>query len=461
MQGAKLAVRNPATLEIVGEVGDASIEDLDAAVAACRRAWPGWRDLSLDRRRAVVAALGARLAAHADELAAMLTAEQGKPLADAKGEILGAAGWLQAVSEQELPVRIVEDSDIRRTELRHVPLGVVGAIAPWNFPIILALWKVAPALVTGNCVLLKPSPFTPLTTCRIAQIASEIVPSGVFSVITGGDQLGPWLTAHSGIDKISFTGSTQTGRKVMASASTTLKRVTLELGGNDPAIIFPDVDIEAVVPDLFWAAFRNSGQICIASKRIYVHADIYERFRDAFVAYAQTVRMGDGAREGIGLGPVQNAPQFDRVKALVADCRANGFTIFTGRAPEAEVGYFMPVTIIDNPPDDSRIVREEPFGPVVPLLRFETIDEVIARANASDFGLAGSVWSRDPDLARSVASALECGTVWVNEVQHITPETPFGGHKQSGLGVEGGAEGLREYTNAQVISVRKPAPQSE
>ena len=431
--------------------------DLDAAVAAARAAFPAWRATSIAERQAVVAAFGAKVAEHADELARLLTAEQGKPLRDATEEVMGAAYWMNAFAARELPVTVLAETDERRVEQRRVPLGIVGAIAPWNFPVFLGLWKVAPALLAGNTMLLKPSPFTPLTTVRIAELVREIVPAGVFTVITGGDELGPWITAHPDINKISFTGSTATGRKVMESASPTLKRLTLELGGNDAAIVLPDADIDVVVPDLFWAAFRNSGQICLATKRLYVHADIYDRFRDALVTYAATVQVGDGSVQGVQLGPIQNEPQYRRVLSLIDDCRQRGLTFAAGAedVDHNQRGLFIPITIIDNPPDDARVVTEEAFGPVLPLLRFTDTDEVIARANDSPYGLTGSVWGRDINAARAVAERLEVGIVWVNEAQALTPDMPFGGHKQSGIGVENGIDGLLEYTASQVVSVRR------
>jgi aldehyde dehydrogenase (NAD+) len=277
----------------------------------------------------------------------------------------------------------------------------------------------------------------------------------VLNTISGGDALGPWLTAHPGIDKVSFTGSTATGRKVMQSASATLKRVTLELGGNDPAIVLPDADVEALAERLFWAAFANNGQICIATKRMYVHAGVYDRLKQALVAYAGTVKVGNGAEQGTQLGPINNAVQYRRVLDLIADARAQGYTFLTGgEAPEGP-GYFVPVTILDNPPEDSRIVQEEQFGPVLPLLRFDDIEDAIARANASEYGLGASVWGSDEDAALAVAQRIASGTVWINETQHLSPLAAFGGLKQSGLGIEGGVEGLLEYTSAQTIVRRR------
>ena len=248
-----------------------------------------------------------------------------------------------------------------------------------------------------------------------------------------------------------------TGRRVMESAAPTLKRVTLELGGNDAAIVMPDIDVERIAEELFWAAFRNNGQICIATKRMYVHEDIYEPLKDALVAYAKTVKVGDGSEQGTQIGPINNEAQYRRVLELIEDAKDKGYTFLVGGEPADVPGYFIPVTILDNPPEDSRIVQEEQFGPVLPLIRFDDVDDVVARANATDYGLGGSVWGRDEDKAFEIAQRIASGTVWVNETQHLSPTAAFGGMKQSGVGVEGGLEGLLEYTSAQTIVRRRPA----
>jgi acyl-CoA reductase-like NAD-dependent aldehyde dehydrogenase len=298
-----------------------------------------------------------------------------------------------------------EDSADRLSITRHVPLGVAAAIAPWNLPLGLAAFKLGPALLAGNTVVLKPSPFTPLTTLKVGELLRDVLPAGVLNVVSGGDQLGPWLTAHPGIDKIGFTGSTQTGRKVMASAAASLKRVTLELGGNDPAIVLADVDVATIAPQLFWGAFYSSGQVCLAAKRVYLHTDVYEPMKRALVDIAATVRVGNGADEGVQLGPIQNRPQYERVLDLIRDAQKQGYGFLTGGLPAERKGYFVPLTLIDNPPDDSRIVVEEQFGPVLPLLKFDDLDDVIARANAGEFGLGASVWSANTDHALDVGGA--------------------------------------------------------
>jgi aldehyde dehydrogenase (NAD+) len=451
---ATFDVVNPANEQVIARAPDASQADLDKAVAAARAAFPAWAATSIEERKAKLNELAAAIMGSADTLKRLLTAEQGKPLGDAEFEVMGSAMWLQGAAMLDLPVTINEDTAERYSETRHVPIGVVGAIAPWNFPMVLAMFKLGPALLAGNTVVLKPSPFTPLTTLKFAELAASILPPGVLNVITGGDQLGPWMTSHPGFDKISFTGSTQTGRRVMASAAATLKRVTLELGGNDPAIVMPDADVEKVAEKLFWAAFLNNGQICIATKRLYVHKDIYEPLKDALVAYAKTVKVGDGAEPGTQIGPINNRQQYARVLGLIQDAKDKGYTFLVGGEKLEGPGYFIPITIIDNPPEDSRIVQEEQFGPVLPLIKFDDFDDVVARANGTEYGLAASVWGKDEDKAFDLASRIASGTVWVNETQHLSPLAAFGGMKQSGVGVEGGVEGLLEYTNAQTL-VRK------
>lgn len=445
---AFIDVLNPATEAVIAAAPDCSREELDAAVEAAGKAFPAWSAMPFDERRALLLRLADALLEQVEPMARLLTSEQGKPIADAINEVGGAAMYLKGICALDLPVTITEpeDGQGRVVETHHCPIGVVGGIAPWNFPVLLGMFKLAPALLAGNTLVLKPSPFTPLATLKLGELARDILPPGVLNVVSGGDALGPWMTSHPGFGKISFTGSTQTGRRVMESASASLKRVTLELGGNDAAIVLPDVDVDAVAEQLFWSAFRNSGQVCIATKRMYVHSKIYDRLKDALVAYAATVKIGDGAEADTRLGPVNNRPQYERVLDLVADAKSQGYRLAAGSEPERGPGFFIPVTIVDNPPEESRIVQEEQFGPVLPLLKFDEIDEAVARANASPYGLGGSVWSGSEEGALEVARRLDTGNIWINGLQYLTPLASFGGQKQSGIGVEGGVGGLLEYT---------------
>lgn len=453
---ATIDVKNPATGKVFATAPDASASDLDQAVAAAERAFPAWRDTPLAQRKACLVAAAEAIEAHADELAALFVQEQGRPLPGAKAEILGSAMWLKATAMLDIPVDVTEDSDSRRIEVHHVPLGVVCAIVPWNFPVLLASWKIGPSLLAGNTLVLKPSPFTPLCALRIGELVRDIFPAGVFNIITGGDALGPLMTAHPGFTKISFTGSTATGRRVMEAASKDLKRITLELGGNDAAIVLPDVDVDAVAAQIFEGAFHNTAQVCVATKRLYIHADIYDQLRDKLHQLAKDLPVGDGAQQGNRYGPIQNEPQYRRVRALLDDAKANGLTLLEG-GPVPSEGYFIPLTLVDNPPEDSRVVVEEAFGPVLPLLKFDDVDDVIARANDSEYGLAGAVWSADVDAATAIAHRLDTGTVWINQNLQSTPFTPLAGAKQSGFGQENGLPGLLEFTRPKALFIPKAA----
>ena len=454
--GEWLDVVNPATEEVIGQVPACGQTELDAAVAAARAAFKTWRNTPIDERRAAIMAISGAIKENADELFRLLTSEQGKPHEQARGEIYGAAGISAAQSTLELEEEIIQDDDTRLHRHRRVPVGVVGGIVPWNFPVMMAIQKIVPAMLSGCTIILKPSPFTPLTTLRIAELIADKVPAGVVNIITGEDDLGPLITQHPDIDKITFTGSTATGKKIMEGASADLKRITLELGGNDASIVLPDADPKKVAEQLFWSSFSNAGQICIAAKRVYIHEDIYDELSQAIADYAKQVKVGDGSEQGTGVGPIQNKKQYDRVLELIEDAKDNGYQFLLGGDTDPSgTGYFVPLTILDNPPEDARIVAEEQFGPVMPLMKFSTEEEVIERANNSEYGLAGAVWTGNPDKGVKIAEQLETGTVWVNEFLHLSPFAPFGGHKQSGFGAEYGKEGLKEFTYPQVISVKK------
>jgi aldehyde dehydrogenase (NAD+) len=334
---------------------------------------------------------------------------------------------------------------------------VVGGILAWNMPVMVFAFKVIPALLAGNTIIAKPSPYTPVATLALAAHFAKALPPGVLNVVAGGDALGQWIVEHPGIDKISFTGSSATGKRIVRGAAATMKRVSLELGGNDAAIVLPDADIGGLVEKLFWGAFRNTGQICVAVKRVYAHEDVYDELRDALIDYARGVKIGGGMDEGTQLGPLQNKMQHERVKALLEDCRNNGHRLHSvGEVPSGD-GYFLPITFVDDPPEESRIVAEEQFGPVLPLLKFQDAEDAVARANSSRYGLTGSVWSADAERAAALARRLQCGTVWVNTIHDSPVASPTAGHKESGLGTENGMPGLLEYTNLQTTTIRTPA----
>lgn len=451
---AQIEVRNPATGEVFAHAPAAGAVELEAAVEAATKAFAAWKNVPIAERKAALIKAADIIDANAEELGALFTQEHGRPLPGAIMEIRGAAMWLKAGCQLDLPVDVTEDSPTRRVEVHHVPLGVVCAIVPWNFPVLLAAWKIGPALLAGNTIVLKPSPFTPLTTLRIGALIASCFPAGVLNVLSGGDELGPLMTAHKGFAKITFTGSTATGRRVMESAAKDLKRITLELGGNDAAIVMPDVDVDAVAAQLFEGAFHNTAQVCVATKRLFIHEDIYDKLRDRLHQLAKDLPVGDGAQQGVRYGPVQNEPQYRRVLSLIADARANGLTLLEG-APVPTRGYFAPLTLVDNPPDNARVVVEEAFGPVLPLLKFKDVDDVVARANDTEYGLAGAVWSADVDKALDIAHRLDTGTVWINQNLQSTPFTPLAGAKQSGFGQENGLAGLLEFTRPKAIFIPK------
>lgn len=447
-------VINPATGAAFTSAPECSRAQLDTAMLAAAEAYRTWRRDEA-ARRAALQACAARLLERAGELAPILTQEQGKPLHNATAEIMGAAMWLNYTATLELPVEVLQDDATARIEVRRRPLGVVAAITPWNFPLILATWKIAPALLAGNTMVLKPSPFTPLTTLKLGELLRDVLPPGVLNVVSGGNELGGWMTSHPVPRKISFTGSVATGKKVAAAAAPDLKRVTLELGGNDPAIVLDDVDPKAVAAKLFWGAFENCGQVCSAIKRVYVPAAKYDALVGELAELARGVRVGNGLEDGTQLGPLNNRAQFQRVQELVEDAKRHGARIAAGGEPLGGAGYFYRPTIVAEVSDGVRLVDEEQFGPALPVVAYGDVDEAIERANASHFGLGGSVWSADPERAADLARQLECGTAWVNQHLNILPSTPFGGAKWSGIGVENGPWGLLGFTELQTVNIAR------
>lgn len=447
-------VINPASGKPFASCPDATRSQLDEAMASAERAFPGWAADENARRQALVACADA-LAAQAQEIGRVLTQEQGKPLARAVEEVLGGSVWFRVTAGLPLAPEVLQDDDDVRIELHKKPLGVVGAITPWNFPIILAIWKLAPALLAGNTVVLKPSPFTPLSSLAVGEALRDALPPGVLNVVSGGNDLGRWITEHPAVRKISFTGSVATGKKIAAAAAPDLKRVTLELGGNDPAIVLGDVDPKRVAEKLFWGAFANSGQICVAIKRMYVDEKIYPQVVDALAELARSVKVGDGLEDGTELGPINNAPQFARVQELVDDAVANGARCVAGGARVGENGYFFQPTIVTDIAEGTRLVDEEQFGPALPIMPFSDVEDALARANGTHFGLGGSIWSADTARAADIARKLECGTGWVNQHLNLVPNAPFGGSKWSGIGYENGPWGLAAFTELQVINIAK------
>lgn len=451
---ASLDVINPATGKVFATCARAEEAELEAAVGAAKRAFPGWAATPWGDRAAHLARLADGIDARAEEFAELLTSEQGKPLDQARFEVMISAAAFRYFGALELAPRILIDEPQTQVIEHYAPLGVVAAITPWNFPLILLSVKLAAALATGNTVVAKPAPTTPLTTLLLGEVAAPILPNGVLNIIVDQNDLGARLSAHPDIAKVTFTGSTATGRKVMQGAAATLKRLTLELGGNDAAILLDDVDVEEVAPKIFSAAIMNAGQVCMAAKRIYVPRAKYDALCDALVKLAGEAVVGDGHDPQTTIGPMQNKMQFDKVLNLIEDARAQGTVIAGGERLDRD-GFFIPPTIVRDLPDDARLVREEQFGPVIPVLAYDDIDDVIARANDSEFGLAGTIWGKDTTRAIEVAKRIESGTIWINKHLDLRFDIPFGGAKQSGIGREQGEEGLNEFVGARVINVAK------
>jgi acyl-CoA reductase-like NAD-dependent aldehyde dehydrogenase len=460
MTQATVGVINPAIEEAFAQIPVGTPAHVDQAVAAARAAFPAWSALSYNDRKARLHQLADALEANMSELMQLVTQETGKPMRGfgdigSGMEVGGAIAWLRVTAETELPVEVVQDDDEVRVEVHRKPIGVVGSITPWNWPLMIAIWHYAPALLAGNTVVGKPSEFTPATTLRFAEIANEILPPGVLNVVVGAGDVGAAIASHPDINKIAFTGSSSTGRSVMQAASGNLKRLTLELGGNDAGIVLPDVDPKEVAQKLFTVCFHNNGQTCQALKRLYVHADIYDEVCNEMGAIANSVKVGNGLEEDTDLGPLQNKKQLDIVCELAADARSAGAQFLTGGEAAAGPGYFFPPTVVTNITDGTRLVDEEQFGPIVPVIKYSDVDDAITRANNNPAGLGGSVWSRDVERATELAARLESGSVWVNAHADIQPNAPMGGMKQSGIGCEFGYWGLAENTDIQTVKIRK------
>jgi acyl-CoA reductase-like NAD-dependent aldehyde dehydrogenase len=444
-------VVNPATGVAFATCPRGRTEHVDRAVGAAAAAYGSWKLDEALRRRMLVECAEA-IEARARDIATLLTREQGKPLAISTFEAMGAAAWLRYFATTEFAPEVIQDDAGKRIRVHRRPLGVVAAITPWNYPIVLLAWKLAPALRAGNTIVAKPSPFTPLSTLLFVEILSGIVPKGVVNAVTGDGPLGSELCRHREVRKISFTGSVATGKKIHAYANEDLKRVTLELGGNDPAIVLDDADPEPLVEKLFWAAFTNSGQICSATKRLYVHESLYPRIVAGLAARARATRLGDGLDPATELGPINNAMQLDKLIDLVEDAKRAGGVIHSGGERTAGRGYFYPPTIVTDIGHGTRLVDEEQFGTALPVLPYRDLDEAVAAANDTMFGLGASVWTSDPARGEEVAAQLDVGSAWVNCHLDVTPMTPFGGCKMSGLGTENGRWGYDEFTQLQIIN---------
>lgn len=448
-------VLNPCDETVVALAPLADTALADTAIDAAAQAFSRWRHSAQGERRAVLLAIAGQIGAHMQELATLLVQEQGRPLPLALFEMDLAIRYLNWFAGQSLDVEVQSDDTQRRVELHRVPLGVVAGIVPWNAPIHLAIAKIAPALMAGNSIVIKPAPTTPLTTLKLGELIARVVPAGLVNIVNGGAEIGHRLTTHPQVAKVSFTGSTATGRAIMAAAAGSLKRITLELGGNDAAVVLPDADVETIAPALFGMAFFNSGQVCAVIKRLYVHGDLYDAVCARIAALAQAAVLGNGMDANSQFGPIQNRAQYEKVLAYLDIARRDGRIIAGGDEAVRKPGYFVPLTVVRDIEDGSALVDEEPFGPILPIIRYDDLDEVIERVNRSPYGLGASVWSRDAAAAANVAARIDSGSVWINQHCALDPAVPFPAAKQSGIGVESGRAGLLEYTTLKVVNINK------
>ncbi|AUH67486.1 MULTISPECIES: aldehyde dehydrogenase family protein [Gordonia] len=451
---SQVSVIDPGTAQQVATTPAASVEQLDDAVEAAKRALPGWSALSVDARGAILHRIADVLVEHHEKLAHLTTLEQGKPIAQARDDVSWSIDFTRYFADYRLPNEVLRDDENGYVELRHRPVGVVGAITPWNFPLFQALYKLAPALIVGNTMVLKPSPTTPLATMHFAELVRDVIPPGVFNVVGDAGDLGAHLTGHPGINKVSFTGSTATGRRVMEACGPTLKRLTLELGGNDAAIVLDDADVEKTAEGLCTWAYANAGQVCVSIKRIYAPSSMYDPLVEALARRVSELTVGHGLDEDTRLGPVQNAAQYEKARASLELAHEHG-TVVAGGHMLDRPGYYVEPTLLRDVDEDSPLVREETFAPIRSVLRYDDLEDAIDRANDTPYGLGASVWGTDTDRAVAVADRLDAGTSWINHHFQLTPDVPFGGVKQSGLGAEFGRIGVEGFVDVHVVNLKR------
>jgi acyl-CoA reductase-like NAD-dependent aldehyde dehydrogenase len=448
-------IKDPATGEVIGRHTFGTAADVKAAVDKAAAAQPAWAALTDAERVGYLLRLADNMEAHAEELAYAVSREQGKTMSGigARYEIEGCVGWLRATASLPLPVEVLVDDGTTYAEMHYRPIGVVGAITPWNWPLIIAIWQIAPSLRMGNTVVQKPSEYTTLCGLALIEVLNEVLPEGVLVPVTGAGDVGDALVRDKRVGKIMFTGSVRTGMKVVEASAGNLSRLTLELGGNDAGIVLPDVDPEAIAEGLFWGAFINNGQTCAALKRLYVPDAIYDQVVDALAAFTAKMPTGVGLDEGNLLGPLQNEMQWNVVNRLVEDAKKRGAHLVMGGNPDTgQPGYFYPKTLVTEIDNGAPLVQEEQFGPALPIIRYTDLEQAIEWANGVDVGLGASVWSADRDKAKEIAARLEAGTVWINGHGGVHPMIPFGGAKHSGYGLEFGVDGLKSVSVPQVIS---------
>ncbi len=460
--GKTFAVFDPSNGQQIAQVAEAGPDDVDAAVAAARHAFEHgpWARLTPSQRGKLVWKLGDVLEAHAGELAELESLDNGKPISDARAvdvpfacEMLRyMAGWSTKITGQTIPVSAPGDWLAYST---REPVGVVGQIIPWNFPLLMAVWKIAPALAAGCTVILKPAEQTPLSAIRLGELIQEAgFPPGVVNILTGDGTAGAAIAGHPGIDKVAFTGSTEVGKLIVKAAAGNLKKVSLELGGKSPAIVFPDADLDVAIPGTASGIFFNMGQCCTAGSRLFVHERIFDRMMQGLADEAAKIKIGPGLDPASRMGPLVSAEQFERVSFYLDSGRQQGAEVVTGGKRHGSEGWFVEPTVLANTTPEMRVVREEIFGPVVCAMRFgdDDLDAIARQANATEYGLAASIWTRDLGIAHKMARKLKAGSVWINVHNFLDAALPFGGYKQSGWGREMGYEAIDLYTETKSVA---------
>jgi aldehyde dehydrogenase (NAD+) len=451
-----LEVKNPATGKTFVTVACGSERQVDEALQAAKAAQPAWEALGWSKRRAMLLAVADVIEARAEEAAELVVQENGKPLAEAKEEVAAALAWIRFNANFELKPDVLRDTAEQKVVVSRKALGVVLAIAPWNFTILTPCYKLGPILITGNTLVLKPAATSPLSSLFVGEIAASILPAGVLNIVTDQNDLGQMMTRHDLVDMVSFTGSTATGLKVVQNSPKRIKRVTLELGDNGAAIVLRDVDVQKAADGVCFGAFHNAGQACLAIKRVYVEESIYDKFCDAVAQRVQMMVVGDGMQPGTTIGPLQNEVQFSKARHYLDIAHQDGEVIAGGAVIDGS-GYFVQPTVVRDIEDGSELVDQEQFSPILPIIRVTDAEDALKRVNNTEYGLCGSVWSSDKNGARTLAARIQAGTVWINQHQNIGPDIPTSGAKQSGTGVEWGVYGLEEYTQISVVNEKLSA----